>query len=169
MTEKAPAKHLFLDLEGTVITPIPNGWDTWELLDTSCVKAFIDTYKPDSVHLFSFAIYDGLDASSFNWHVRDKLEKSLGVKIEIVPTLDGGIKSAFCKAKKVEEDRVERGDLMRLIGKQDAFRSFVRTIFQKTEAGTEVVLIDDDVVNEVFCFPDQNLGGRVINIQNILN
>jgi hypothetical protein len=167
---KAPVKHLFLDLEDTVITAIETGWADTELMNIEKVKTFMAEFQPDFVHIFSFAIWHEEDLASFEWSIRQRLEKALGVAIHSVPMLDTDILKACCNSKWIAHEVVTRREVIDFWGKQDGFRLFVRNKLAKhasTHIVTDVVLLDDMVEHEEFAFPAQGLRGRILNISEI--
>ena len=72
-----PVKHLFLDLEDTVITSVMTGWADTEIINRDKVKDFLAAFKPDFVHIFSFAIWHAEALASFEGSVKPRLEKAL--------------------------------------------------------------------------------------------
>ena len=81
-------KHLFLDLEDTVITPVVNGWDNTELINKELIKQIVDAFKPDFVHIFSFALHNKHEVEEFKLWVRPALESLLEVPICVTPDMD---------------------------------------------------------------------------------
>lgn len=157
-------RHLFLDLEDTVITPVLDGWFNTHVINVQKVKDIIAEFKPDHVHIFSFAIWNEFERNAFNLGTRPMLEQVLGVKFESVPTVDGEIKAAACKILNISVDAVSFTDMSDFWGKHEAFRLNMRHLFKNNTQPVEVMFLDDAVFNEEFFWPDVNVKGRIVNI-----
>lgn len=157
-------KHLFLDLEDTVITPVLDGWFNTHVINVQKVKNFIKSFSPDQVHIFSFAVWNEFERNAFNMGTRPMLEKTLGVQFSSVPTVDGEILPTACKVMGISRDAVEFSDMSEFWGKHESFRLNMRHLFRSNKNPVEVVLLDDAVFNEEFFWPDLNVRGRIINI-----
>lgn len=166
----AEARHLFLDLEDTVITPVMEGWFNTHMINVEKVKAFIAEWKPTSVHLFSFAIWDVAQRDRFNLGTRPMLEKSLGITLSLVPTVDEDIIPICCKVMKLGPESVDFQEMSNFWGKQMTFKLCMQNMFSQTHRhniDTEVVLLDDVVFNEHFQWPDMRVAGRILNIDQL--
>lgn len=164
-----PVRHLFLDLEDTVITPVLNGWHNTELINMEKVTAFIQKWQPDSVHLFSFAVWNASELDKFNRHTRPMLEAALGKRLSFTPTVDDNILPACCRVKGMSPERVDFSEMSAFWGKHDAFRLYVQDLFCRGARATpvEVVLLDDAVMHEVFDWPSKQLRGQILNIDEM--
>jgi hypothetical protein len=163
-------KHLFLDLEDTVITPVMDGWFNTHMINVAKVRKFIAEFKPDAVHLFSFAIWNQEELKRFNLGTRPMLENSLGIKLSGVPTVDDEIIPVCCRVKGIDPGRVNFSDMSDFWGKHDAFRLNMMHMFKNThehDTDVEVVLLDDAVMNETFEWPDLRVKGRILNIDTM--
>lgn len=159
-------KHLFLDLEDTVIEPVPFGWGNAFLINIPKVKRFIAEFKPDEVHLFSFAIHNAHELKQFNYHVRSRLEDALGVSLNLCPTVDDDIIPTCCANLNIASAFVSFSDMIEFWGKQGAFRLFVAQTF-KARQDTTVALLDDVVTDEDFTFHSSSLKGFIRNIDQL--
>ena len=163
-------KHLFLDLENTIITPAMNGWHHTELINVEKIKNIISDFKPDHVHVFSFAIWNKIQLHEFNASTRSMIEKALGVKLENVPTVNDDIIPACCSIRKIHSDRVTFSDASEFWCKHESFRLFTRFTFKNAwpawESQTHVMLLDDMVFNEKFEWADMRITGEIKNIDN---
>lgn len=161
-------KHLFLDLEDTIITPVVNGWNDFDLINVSTVKQVIEEFKPDSVNVFSFAIANIQDITHFNKFCRPHIEKAIGLEFSFVPDVDNVVIPACCDILKLHKSRVDFFDASDFWSKQESFRLFMRSFFRNTwkdhKLETEVMLLDDAVINESFEFTDLRLKGRIIRV-----
>lgn len=160
-------RHLFLDLEDTVITPVLDGWFNTHMINVPKVKNFIAEFKPDAVHLFSFAVWNAAERERFNLGTRPMLENCLGIKLSGVPTVDDEIIPACCSVMGLSVTTVDFSEMSNFWGKHEAFRLNMRHMFKNThthDVDTEVVLLDDCVINENFEWPDLRIKGRIINI-----
>lgn len=163
-------RHLFLDLEDTVITPVLNGWFNTHMINVPKVKAFIAEFKPTAVHLFSFAIWNEAERERFNLGTREMLENCLGIKLSLVPTVDDDIIPICCKVLNLSPATVQFDEMSCFWGKQGTFRLCMQNMFANTHqhaVDTEVVLLDDAVFNETFIWPDKRVTGRIINIDQL--
>lgn len=161
-------KHLFLDLEDTVITPVLNGWQNAELINIDLVRTLIEFEKPDRISLFSFALHNRHELDGFTKWVRASLEQALGIELGLIPTVDGDIIPACCRVLKLHPTAVSFQDAIDFWGKHESFRLFIRDRFQLMHKNwgisTEVILMDDAVINETWSWPDLNIQGRIIRV-----
>ena len=168
MTVTSATRHLFLDLEGTIITPVHEGWLNTSFLNVPDIKSFIRAWKPQHLHVFSFAIYDAEDLATFSRSgVRAKIERVLQMEFDIVPTLDREIKNACCYELRLAPGVFTRRDVSDFWGKQLSFRLFTKSHFERATVPVEVALIDDMVTEETFSFPRQNLTGHVLHVHRL--
>lgn len=163
--------HIFLDLEDTVIEPLLFGSSSWfncEFLihNIEVIKKFISTHRDPKVHLFSFAVHNIHELSAFNQGTRPHLEKLLGVKFEMTPTVDDDIIPACCRQKSMAASLVTFTEAVEFWGKHDAFRMYIRDFFSKHNHNEKisVTLFDDCVFDETFHWPDMNLSGSIIRV-----
>jgi len=161
-------RHLFLDLEDTLITPLQADWCSFDFINVEKVKLFMAGWRPDTVNLFSFAVHDQADVSGFNRHVRPSLERDLGVSIKLVPTTDGDILPACCRQMKLHPKKVDFSEMSAFWSKHQGFRLFVKDLAGKgVDGGAVVALIDDAVVDERFEWKGLRVSGSIINIASI--
>lgn len=158
--------ELWLDLEDTIITPAVNGWMNTQIINAEKIKLCMSDFSPTSVNIFSFAIWDQFQLKSFNMGTRPMLEDFLGMKLEIVPTVDDDIIPACCKVMNLSPTTVDFQEMSDFWGKQEAFRLFMRS--RKFETETSVVFLDDVVEEENFAFPNLKLSGTILNIDKDL-
>lgn len=162
----AGSKHLFLDLENTLITPVTEGWANAALLPLANVKHFIQSFGPDEVHLFSFAIGNKADVRLFNHLVRPRLQDALGVTFNLCPTVDDDILPACCKEKNLSRDFVDFSDLVDFWGKQEAFKLYTTHLFANVP-NVSVALLDDVVFDEDYFFIKNKLKGVIRNVDTL--
>jgi len=162
-------RHLFLDLEDTVITPVMEGWHNCELINIKKVRAFMHQWQPQYLHLFSFAVWNRQELALFNQHVRPQLESALGMSLSTAPTVDDDILKACCAIRMMSPQRVDFSEMSAFWGKHDAFRLFVQHRFCRglREVPVEVALLDDAVLDERFEWPRWKLRGELINIDEL--
>lgn len=161
-------KHLYLDLEGTLIEPCPQGLANAIGLNCSGIAQFIRRYEPDEVNIFSFALHTRFDASSFELFLRERLEARLGVVFKDVLTVDHDIRPACARVLGVPASELDFRTLSVDVGKQQAFRLYVRDRFSASSCDApHVALIDDDVVDELFQVPEICLRGQVIQVAGL--
>lgn len=163
-------RHLFLDLEDTVITPVLEGWFNVQLINVDKIRRIIAEWQPDFVHIFSFAIWNRRELELFNMDVRPRLESALGVKISSAPTVDDEILPACCRVMGISQDRVDFSEMSAFWSKHEAFRLNMRHVFKTTaqhDIFTEVMFLDDMVFNETFDWPDLQIRGSIFNINQL--
>jgi hypothetical protein len=163
-------KHLFLDLEDTVITPVLSGWFNTRLINVPKIKSFMAEFKPNFVHLFSFAVWNEQELLRFNMGTRPMLEESLGMPLCTTWTVEGDIIPMCCSVMRLGQGSVSFSDACEFWSKHESFRLCMRHTFKDTHkqgVDTEVVLLDDAVFNEHFHWPDLQITGRVLNIDTL--
>lgn len=167
MNNSTPPRHLFLDLEDTIITPVMEGWANTELINVELIKGFIDQWQPTNLHIFSFAIHSTWDLARFKDDVQPRIEVALGRPLEIVPLTQDNIFRQCCKVKKIAFERVSFSDVSDFWGKHDSFKLYVRALFAQAHKPVEVALLDDAVEDEDFCFPSLGISGVIRNIEKM--
>jgi len=164
-------RHLFLDLEDTVIEPVNRGWHRTELVNTERVRAFIEEGKPTAVHLFSFALHNVHELSGFNQGTRPMLEAALGVKLRMTPTVDEDILPACCQLQGLSVQLTTFEEMVEFWGKQTAFKMFMRQRMLKLfprdnfDQPLHAALLDDAVFDEEVSWPNENVH---LSIKNVL-
>lgn len=165
MTE--PRRHLFLDLEDTIIAPVMEGWFRTYLVNVNKVKAVIAEFQPHAIHLFSFAIHNKLELDLFNQGTRTMIEEALGRKLSACPTVDDDIIPVCAKVLGIHYERLDFQDLCDFLGKHEAFRLNMRNMWGKGSSPVELLFLDDAVYNESFEWPDLQVKGRILNIDSM--
>lgn len=160
-------KHLFLDLEGTVVAPLMNGWFNFNLMNVDLIKKWIEAIQPDHIHIFSFAIHNEFDVKSFNMHLRSVLERVFfesKMSFEMVPTTDLDILPICARAKRLSPEMVSFNDMCDFWGKEFTFQLFVRQCFPDDGIPRKVFLLDDTVEFSSFHFIERKIQGEFIRI-----
>lgn len=164
-------KQLWLDLEDTVIHPVTNGWGNTQLMNIAQVKEFIGEFKPDELHIFSYALWNPFELRQFNHSVRSFLEERLGLPISLTPLVDDEIVPGCCRVMGISPERVTFSDASDFWSKQEGFRLFMRHLhsntWKETGVAVDVVLLDDIVIDETWVFPKLHLSGRTLNIDTL--
>ncbi len=164
-------RHLFLDLEDTVITPVMDGWFNTHLINKQKVKGIMSEFKPHFVHLFSFAVWNQAEKLRFDLGTRPMLEESLGIKLCTAWTVDDDIIPMCCKVMNLGNGSVDFQEMSNFWSKHEAFRLSMRHTFRDThrhpDLDVEVMLLDDAVINETFAWPDLKIKGHILNIDNL--
>ena len=169
-TQQAPKgliKHLYLDLEDTIIAPVMDGWPNTHLINVQKVKQFLAEYQPDYVHLFSFAVWNAAEKLGFETWTQPRLEQMFGFKFSWVPTVVDDIIPLCCKEMNVNRECLTFSDLHDFWGKQGAFRLNMRQRWKNNSTPVELLLLDDDVYNESLEWPDINIKARILNIDQM--
>jgi hypothetical protein len=157
--------HVFLDLEDTVIHPVSTGWWNTAMLDVSEIKRWLKAHDPDTVNIFSFALWNQDELDKFNnSFTRNMLENELEVKLSLIPTVDREIIPACCDVLGLNKHTVSFQDAVAFWGKHEAFRLFTRFVFRNTEEELKVVLFDDWAINEHWNWPDLKISGQIIKV-----
>ncbi len=163
-----PKRHLWLDLEDTIITPVQNGWFNVQLINVQKIKAFIEEWKPNFMHVFSFAVWDEQQLLRFNMGPRPRIEDALGMKFSAIPTVDGEIIPTACSLLGISPDAVSFQDASDFWGKHESFRLNMRHLYRNNTEEVEVAFFDDAVFNEEFYWPDIKVRGRIILMDPLL-
>lgn len=158
-------KHLFLDLEDTIITPVLSGWWNTQIINERVIEKVLADWNPDFIHIFSFAIHNKRELDLFEIGTRPIIESFLKRKLDKVFSVEDDILPVCCKAKGLSIERTDFSDLCDFWGKQDSFRIFLRNcnlfgIFHPVE----VLFLDDCVEDEDFSFHTPNIGGLIRKI-----
>jgi uncharacterized protein YqfB (UPF0267 family) len=164
-------RHLFLDLEDTIITPVVEGWPNVHLINVPKIKRVIQEFQPHSLHLFSFAIWNEFEKDRFMDFVQPRIENVLGMKLGLIPMVDVEIKQACCEIMCLSPDSVDFNDMSEFWSKQESFRLYSRFVFRNNwknwQQATEVMFLDDAVEDEDFFFPQLKLKGCIRNIDKM--
>jgi len=165
-------RHAFLDLEDTIIAPVLDGWWKTELMNVEKVKKILDEFKPDVVNIFSFAIHNDYERRQFiESRTKLMIEQAIGFPISAVPTVENEIIDKCCNAKWLSHKTVDFMDIRDFWGKHDAFRLCCQELFKTSwsmwQQETEVIFLDDDVINEKFEWPDLHVKGQIIDITTV--
>lgn len=156
---------LWLDLEDTIITPVVEGWNRFEIINLEKIQEMIRLIKPNQINIFSFAIWDEHQRRMFDTHCRPHLEAALDCQFNMVPTVDNHVIPAACQVLGLSPSRVEFSDASSFWSKQESFRLFLRRTFANRES--HHVLLDDAVENEEFEFPHLKISGAILNIDRM--
>lgn len=161
-------RHLFLDLENTIISEVTDGWHTASLINVDLIKQVISEFKPHYISVFSFAIWNEVEKQKFVQHAKQMIEDALSISFHVVLRVDEDIIPACSHVKKLLPSKVDFMEADDFWGKHEAFRLFVRHSFEKVwstdSKSTEVMLLDDVVWNEEWCWPDIHVNGKICNI-----
>lgn len=160
-------RHLYLDLEDTIIEPVTEGWPNTRLINTQKIRAFIDEFKPHYLHIFSFAIHNEWEKKGFMTFVQRRIEEVCGMPVTVIPMVDSEIIFACCKMMGISTDTVSFSDMCDFWGKQQAFRLCMRNLYRNNSTPVELVLLDDVVYNEEITWLDLNVKLRIFNIDQM--
>lgn len=167
---RIPARHLFLDLEDTVITPVVEGWWNIECINVAKVRSIIEAWKPSFIHLFSFAIHNDVELEKFKLSsVQAMIEERFGFLFATTWRVDEDIIPMCCAVTKLHSERVDFQEMSNFWGKAGAFRLCMQHHFRSTaehDQDIEVMLLDDVVINETFSWPDLRIRGHIVNIDS---
>lgn len=160
---------MFLDLEDTVITPAVNGWERTECINIEKVKNVIREFKPDFIHLFSFAIWNERELNKFKVSTLGMIQKVFGIEFHQMWTVDDDIIPMCSNELGLTKGIITFADASDFWSKHQSFRLCMRQHFKGNpqSAPVQVMLLDDVVFNEVFEWPDMGLTGFVRNIDQI--
>lgn len=163
-------RHLFIDLEDTVITPVLDGWFNTHMINVPKVKSIIEEWKPNFVHLFSFAVWNKEQLKRFKTGTQPMIEHSLGIKLSTTWTVDDDIIPMCCNVMRLGQGSVDFSEMSNFWSKHEAFRLCMRHHFKTAvnwpDLSVEVMLLDDAVLNETFAWPDLQISGQIINIDS---
>ncbi len=164
-------RHLFLDLEDTVIDSVDGGWHTWKLLDLRRIKRFIRDWQPSALHVFSFAIHNQQELEAFNRIMRSPLEKALERPLELVPRVDEDIIPISISMRSRGMQNLTFLEVSDFWGKEETFRFCCRHWFgkpwQEQRVSTTALLIDDCVITETWQVPALRLSGGTLDLADL--
>lgn len=146
------------------------GWWKVELINIDKIKAVMTKFQPHFIHIFSFAIWNEQERDKFSAAVRPLIEKELGMPLSLVPTVDDDIIPVCCKVMNLATSTVDFQEMSNFWGKAGAFRLCMRNMFSKTSQHGiigEVMLLDDAVYDETFMWPDIQVKGCILNIDQL--
>ena len=140
------------------MTPITSGWSHFELLNIEKVRTAIKSFAPHVLGIFSFAIHDDTQLELFNVLCRPYIEQALGVKLNIVLTVDGHISSTCARQMGIHPSRVDFEEMSAFWGKQGAFRLVMHNRAEQWQKHLSshrlhFLLLDDVVTDEVTTLP----------------
>ena len=157
-------KHLFLDLEGTII----NSWGNPAIIHAETIKKWIAKEDlPKSVRIFSFAVVNEKDIAHFlhQTTMKGAIEHHLGVHVYDVLSVE-------LIRHTIERDRSFRYDttyeFMQFEGKAGAFIKFccaMRTIL--SDAHPTFILLDDAVDHQTIIMHDRSMTIELVPVQNL--
>ena len=119
---RIPVRHLFLDLEDTVITPVLEGWWNTECINVAKVKGIIEAWKPSFIHLFSFAVHNHTELDKFKLGTLPMLEQCFGITLSTMWSVDEDIIRMCCAVTGLHRDTVDFQEMRNFWGKDGAFR-----------------------------------------------
>jgi hypothetical protein len=163
-------RHLWIDLEDTIITPVLDGWFNTQLVNTDKIDRVLASFKPDFVHLFSFAIHNREELKRFNLGTRPMIENRFGFSLSSTWTVDDDIIPMCCREMGIHPSTVDFSDASAFWSKHQAFRLCMRQFFatsHRHDIDVEVMLLDDMVFQEEFRWPDIRVSGTIHNITNL--
>lgn len=164
-------RHLFLDLEDTIITPNVLGWRTVECINVELVRSIIERWKPDFIHLFSFAIHHDPELQKFKAICLDMVKNTFGIEFATTWRVDEDIIRMCCAELGMHPQCVDFQEMSSFWGKAGAFRLCMLQHFKNIKShnkSVEVLLLDDVVINENFQWPQLNISGHIVNIDQEL-
>lgn len=115
-------------------------------------------FQPDTVNLFSFAIWNQQQRDGFNRGTRHMLENALGCKLNFVPSVDDDITPICCKEMRLGPGSVDFAEMSNFWSKQGSFRLFMRhhaRNMKRHGRSLHAVLLDDVVYNETLTWDDR--------------
>ena len=136
-----------------------NGWFNTQLINTDKIKRVIAEFKPERIHIFSFAIWNQQERERFNLGTRPMIEQHFGIKLQLVLSVDDDIIPICCRQFGLSTGLVDFQEMSNFWGKQGAFRLCMRhhaESHQRHHPGRPLhaLLLDDVVYDEVLQWPD---------------
>lgn len=162
-------RALFLDLEDTVIEPVSDGWVGLRAMNLHRLDAVVERFAPTELHLFSFAVHTPQDLLSFERHVKDWLERRVGLEFTTALATPEII-SKCARQRRIAAELVTFSEVVDFWGKQEAFRLFLKTFAEEQrEPGVDLaaVLLDDSVFNETFSWPDLAVSAMQLCVDDV--
>jgi hypothetical protein len=154
-TQITPQKHIFFDLEDTLITPVIEGWLMCELVNFHKIQSILNEFQPTHVHTFTFAIHDDNDRCGFEAHCKQWIEQTHQFTFS---TCNGihEIRERCCRVKGLQSNLTSISDMVEFWGKQVSFRLFAEDWFKQSfskhnpNQPVEIMLVDDSIIPEKF-------------------
>jgi hypothetical protein len=142
------------------------------MINVELVKHFIQVFRPDRVNIFSFAIWNQHELTGFTKHTRPMLEASLGITLNLVPTVDTDIIPVCCKEMGLTSSTVDFQECSNFWSKQGAFRLFMRHHAKNLKRHGQLlhaILLDDAVYDETLTWNDHECTASVsqLNIDRL--
>lgn len=168
-TEPKSVRHLFLDLEDTVITSAADGWERTECINQDRIEKVLNEFKPDFIHLFSFAIWNNDELEKFKQTTLFLVQRVHKIKIDLMWTVDDDIIPMCAKELGLNKSTIEFSDASAFWSKHQSFRLCMRQHFKNRDSDlpVQVMLLDDAVFTETFEWRDMNLTGIVQNVDEL--
>ena len=146
-------KIVFLDLEETII----KSWHDPVLINVEKIRSFLKEHNTTKIHIFSFAIDNGMDKLKFNHSgLKKEIEDRLDVEIVATPSVQEIMKVCVSHTGNV----FEMYEFKALWGKMRAFHDFINACF----VGCECWLLDDVVQNTTLINRDTNTTIHTVKI-----
>lgn len=152
-------KILFLDLESTIITPVADGWHNFELINIQKIQDVISEFQPDEISVFSFAIHNERELELFNKITRPWIVRALDRRLVRVPTVTEIINR--CKIVMEIQGEITFMEMLEVWSKNLSFQLYTKNLGKDLD----VLLLDDIVMDQDFSWKEQNIHGRIRNIE----
>ena len=141
---------VFLDLEKTLI----HSWEDPVLINENIIRKKLDLLNPDTIGIYSFAIYDDKDRTVFTNSIKQEIESSLHIKIEssFVFTVSEIAETVLNKKSPDIQSFIQE------YGKQKSFEQFIH---QKFQSGNFTLI--DELVENLDLYENQILSIHFLN------
>lgn len=159
------SKHIFLDLEDTIITSVITKFSDVELINVNSIKTFIEQEKPDIVSIFSFALWDDCDVKAFKEHCLPMIEDALSIKIHLIPSMHDKIIPSCCHQRKMTPSSVDVSDTIAFWSKDLSFLLCMKEWYPR--GNTHCILIDDIVDDVEMHFKQNDLRVSMVNVNSL--
>lgn len=150
-------KIFYFDLEETLIT----SWVDTLLCNKQKVEAFIKHHNVKEVHIFSAAIWDDFDKTTFEKNLKEWLEGVYNISIISWPSM----KDVWAKTnwKTVKFDNVS--EFIMLIGKKRMFEDWCKITHHRD---SHCILLDDSFEEEILTNKNHNTIIEVVDINKVV-
>lgn len=157
-------KHLFIDLEETLI----DNWQRANLWKRNKVWEFLGDHfchtqndPPLDATVWSFAVWDAKDIVDFNKRMKRWLEDVFNLNFVRVVTTEQ-MRDAIVELKGFNMG-LDVSEMVQLWGKDRSLEDWVK-LHMKDFVNSEIVLLDDMVINRTVHFEDDNVRIRFVKV-----
>lgn len=157
-------RHLWLDIEDTMATSAWRGFDLSVPINTELIKSAIALWKPDHIHIWSFALWNHSEKVKFERDLRPALQEKLEIDFEYIPCVDEDIIPLVARNLGLNPANLSFQDLVDFSGKSRSLQDALKVWYKGNKVLSEHILLDDCVSNEVIDMWDSMVNLTTANV-----